>query len=127
MEPVYRRAPSEVWSRIAAFIPRHHLRTWLSVSAFHREIALSRIFRTIDLHFGDEDNLHRGMDVFDRVKLDSRFASKILTLRIHWSFEEGDMLDLMNRLSPLEEWYLDSILYRDFPRSIAVFRGFKRV
>jgi len=96
--PAHRRAPPEVWSRIASFIPRYHLRTWLSVSGFHREVALTQLFRTLDLYFGDEDNLHRGMDVFDRVKHDSRFASRVLTLRIHWSFEEGDMLDVMLRI-----------------------------
>lgn len=94
-EPSYRRTPPEIWSRIASFIPRYHLRTWLSVSVLYREIALTRIFRAIDLFFGDDCNLHRGMDVFDRVKQDPRFANRIVTLRIHWSFEEGDMLEIM--------------------------------
>ena len=58
------------------------------------------IFHTVDLYFGeDPDNLHRGLDVCDRVKADPKFASRIKTLRLHWSYEEGDMLDIMARKS----------------------------
>ncbi|KZT39544.1 hypothetical protein SISSUDRAFT_1020026 [Sistotremastrum suecicum HHB10207 ss-3] len=99
-EPAHRRTPPEVWSRIASFIPRFHLRNWLYVSAFHRDIAQSVIFRTMDIYFGEEqqDNMHRGMDIFDRVKWDQAFARKIKTLRLHWAYEEGDMLDVMTRI-----------------------------
>ncbi|KAJ7123748.1 hypothetical protein C8R44DRAFT_831289 [Mycena epipterygia] len=98
-EPASRRAPAEVWERIAAFIPRYHLRTWLFVSAFHRDIAVRLIFHTLDLYFGDDqDALNRGLDVFDRVKADPVFASRVKSLRLHWAYEEGDMLDLMIRI-----------------------------
>ncbi len=101
-EPASQRAPPEVWETIARHIPRHHLRTWLFVSAFHRNIAVRIIFRTLDLYFGeDQDNLNRGLDIFDRVKADPVFASRVKSLRLHWAYEEGDMLDLMTRkLSP---------------------------
>jgi hypothetical protein len=98
-EPAHRKLPPELWSRIASYTPRFHLRTWLSVSSFHREIALSHIFRTLDIYFGEEqqENMHRSMDVFDRVQQDRRFAKRVMTLRIHWAYEEGDMLDVMSR------------------------------
>ncbi|KAF4586299.1 hypothetical protein EYR40_010307 [Pleurotus pulmonarius] len=98
-EPASQRAPPEVWETIARYIPRHHLRTWLFVSAFHRNIAVRIIFRTLDLYFGeDQDNLNRGLDIFDRVKADPVFASRVKSLRLHWAYEEGDMLDLMARI-----------------------------
>ena len=98
-EPAHQRAPPEIWERIARHIPRYHLRSWLSVSSFHRDIAQRHIFHTLDLFFGDEqmDNVNKGLDVFSRVKDDAAFAKKIKTLRIHWAYEEGDMLDLMIR------------------------------
>jgi len=56
------------------------------------------IFHTLDLYFGeDSENVNRGLDVCDRVKADPRFAGRIKTLRLHWSYEDGDMLDLMER------------------------------
>lgn len=84
---------------IASHIPRYHLRTWLFLSAFHRDIALSHIFRSLDIYFGSEDgdNLTRGLDIFDRVKEDQNFAKRVRTLRMHWGFEEGDMLDVVLR------------------------------
>ncbi|KAJ2931938.1 hypothetical protein H1R20_g5163, partial [Candolleomyces eurysporus] len=89
----------EVWDRIASYIPRYHLRTWLSVSAFYHEIAARHIFHTLDLYFGeDQDNLHRGLDIFDRAKEDSAFAARIKCLRIHWAYEEDDMLGLVQRI-----------------------------
>ncbi|KII90118.1 hypothetical protein PLICRDRAFT_40319 [Plicaturopsis crispa FD-325 SS-3] len=98
-EPASQRAPPEIWERIAYHIPRYHLRTWLFVSAFHRDIASRIIFRTLDLYFGeDQDNLNRGLDIFDRVKSDPQFACRIKTLRLHWSYEESDMLDLVSRI-----------------------------
>ncbi|KAJ8519282.1 hypothetical protein ONZ45_g3757 [Pleurotus djamor] len=98
-EPASQRAPPEVWETIARHIPRHHLRTWLFVSAFHRNIAVRRIFHTLDLYFGeDQENLNRGLDIFDRVKADPVFASRVKSLRLHWAYEEGDMLDLMARI-----------------------------
>ncbi|PCH43202.1 hypothetical protein WOLCODRAFT_103209 [Wolfiporia cocos MD-104 SS10] len=98
-EPASHRVPPEIWEHIAAYIPRYHLRTWLSVSAFHHTIASRIIFRTIDLYFGeDSDNVNRGLDILDRVKVDPTFAGLVRTLRLHWAYEEGDMLDLMLRL-----------------------------
>ncbi|EED84051.1 predicted protein [Postia placenta Mad-698-R] len=97
--PASRRAPPEIWEHIATFVPRYHLRTWFFVSPFHRDIAVRRIFRTIDMYFGeDQESVNRGLDIFDRVKADPGFASLVRTLRIHWSSEEGDMFDLMLRL-----------------------------
>ncbi|KAK7057913.1 hypothetical protein R3P38DRAFT_2843621 [Favolaschia claudopus] len=99
-DPASQRAPVEVWERIASFIPRYHLRTWLFISAFHHEIAVRNIFHTLDLYFGNDDQeaLNRGLDVFDRVKTDSVFAGRVKCLRLHWAYEEGDMLDLMIRI-----------------------------
>ncbi|KAJ6554424.1 hypothetical protein B0H19DRAFT_1262788 [Mycena capillaripes] len=98
-DPASQRAPVEVWERIASFIPRYHLRTWLFVSSFHRDIAVRMIFHTLDLYFGDDQEaLNRGLDVFDRVKTDPLFASRVKSLRLHWAYEEGDMLDLMIRI-----------------------------
>ncbi|KAG6864419.1 hypothetical protein C0991_009632 [Blastosporella zonata] len=98
-EPASQRAPLEVWERIAYHIPRHHLRTWLFVSSFHRDIAVRQIFHTLDLYFGeDTENLNRGLDIFDRAKADPVFASRVKSLRLHWAYEEGDMLDLMARI-----------------------------
>ncbi|KAF8890753.1 hypothetical protein BD779DRAFT_1622465 [Infundibulicybe gibba] len=97
--PASQRAPLEVWERIALYIPRYHLRTWLFVSAFHRDIAVRHIFHTLDLYFGeDQENLNRGLDIFDRAKADPVFASRVKSLRLHWAYEEGDMLDLMTRI-----------------------------
>ena len=96
-EPASQRAPLEIWERIARFIPRHHLRTWLFVSAFHRDIAVRLIFHTLDLYFGEDQDLNRGLDIFDRVKADPAFASRVKALRLHWAYEEGDMYDLMIR------------------------------
>ncbi|KIK66352.1 hypothetical protein GYMLUDRAFT_239320 [Collybiopsis luxurians FD-317 M1] len=97
--PASQRAPPEIWERIAHNIPRYHLRTWLFVSPFHREIAVRIIFHTLDLYFGeDSENLNKGLDIFDRAKNDPVFARRVKSLRLHWSYEEGDMLDLMIRL-----------------------------
>ncbi|KAF9529918.1 hypothetical protein CPB83DRAFT_851811 [Crepidotus variabilis] len=98
-EPASQRAPPEIWERIAAYTPRHHLRTWLSVSPFHRDMASRHIFHTVDIYFGeDQENLNRGLDIFDRAKNDPVFASRVKSLRLHWAYEEGDMLDLMIRI-----------------------------
>ncbi|KAF7311788.1 hypothetical protein MIND_00189300 [Mycena indigotica] len=99
-DPASHRTPLEIWERIASFIPRYHLRTWFFVSPFHREIAVRLIFDTLDLYFAEDqqDALNRGLDVFDRVKTDKVFAGRIKTLRIHWAYEEGEMLDLMMRI-----------------------------
>ena len=70
------------------------------MSAFHRSIALRRIFHTLDLYFGeDTENLNRGLDIFERAKADPVFAARVKTLRLHWAYEEGDMLDLMTSRS----------------------------
>ncbi|KAI0659532.1 hypothetical protein C8Q70DRAFT_915293 [Cubamyces menziesii] len=97
-EPASQRAPPEVWELIARFIPRYHLRSWLFVSAFHRDIAVRLIFHTIDLYFGEDQDLNRGLDIFDRVKADPVFASRVKALRLHWAYEENDMFDLMTRM-----------------------------
>jgi hypothetical protein len=88
----------EIWDRVASYIPRYYLRTWLSVSAFHRDIAQRHIFSAVDLHLGeDHEHRNRALDFFDRVKEDSAFAKKIKRLRLHWSYEEGDTFDLVAR------------------------------
>ncbi|KXN82398.1 hypothetical protein AN958_02603 [Leucoagaricus sp. SymC.cos] len=99
-DPPSHRAPLEVWSRIATYIPRYHLRTWLWLSSFHRSIALHHIFHTIDLYLGEDqpENVNRSMDIFERVKSDKDFASRVRVLRVHWAYEEGDLLDLMLRV-----------------------------
>ncbi|KAL1741537.1 hypothetical protein HDZ31DRAFT_45224 [Schizophyllum fasciatum] len=98
-EPASQRAPAEIWERIALHIPRYHLRTWLSVSSFHRDIASRIVFRTLDLYFGEDvDATTRGLDIFDRAKADPVFASRVRSLRLHWAYEEGDMMDLMARI-----------------------------
>jgi hypothetical protein len=97
-ESACHRTPLEVWDRVAAYIPRYHLRTWLFVSAFYRGIAQRRIFSTVDLHLGeDQEHRNRALDFFDRVKEDSAFARKVKRLRLHWSYEEGDTFDLVAR------------------------------
>jgi hypothetical protein len=93
-EPASQRAPVEIWERIASHMPCFHIRTWLSVSSFYRDIAM----RPVDIYFGeDQENLNRGLDIFDRAKSDPVFACRVKSLRLHWAFEEGDMLDLMAR------------------------------
>jgi len=88
----------EIWDRVASYIPRYHLRTWLFVSAFHRDITQRRIFSTVDLHLGeDQEHRNRALDFFDRIKEDPVFAKKIKRLRLHWSYEEGDTFDLVSR------------------------------
>lgn len=98
-EPASHRAPVEIWERIASHTPRYHIRTWLSISSVHREIALQHIFHTVDIYFGDDlqENVTRGLDIFDRAKEDPVFARRVKSLRLHWAYEEGDMLDLMAR------------------------------
>jgi hypothetical protein len=104
-EPVWHRVPLEIWDRVASYIPRYHLRTWLFVSAFYRDIAQRRIFSTVDLHLGeDQEHRNRALDFFDRIKEDPTFAKKIKRLRLHWSYEEGDTFDLMTR-EPRSLWY----------------------
>lgn len=88
----------EIWDRVASYTPRYYLRTWLFLSAFHRDIAQRHIFSTIDLHLGeDQEHRNRALDFFDRIKEDPAFAKKIKRLRLHWSYEEGDTFDLVAR------------------------------
>ncbi|KAI0246589.1 hypothetical protein BJV78DRAFT_1297892 [Lactifluus subvellereus] len=97
--PASQRVPPEIWDRIASFIPRYFLRTWLFVSSFHRDIALRRIFHTVDLYLcEDSDSWNRTLDIFDGVKVDPLFSRRIRTLRVHWAYDGGDMLDVMSRL-----------------------------
>ena len=68
------------------------------MSSFHRDIALRRIFRTVDLYLcEDSDNYTRSLDIFDRVKVDPLFSRRIKALRVYWSYDDGDMLDVMSR------------------------------
>lgn len=99
-DPPSQRAPPEVWSRIAGYIPRYHLRTWLFLSSFHRSVALDHIFHTIDLYLGEDqsENVNRSMDIFERVKTDKDFSRRVKILRVHWACEEGELLDLMLRV-----------------------------
>ncbi|KAI9450284.1 hypothetical protein F5148DRAFT_1277868 [Russula earlei] len=93
------RVPPEIWDQIASFVPRYFLRTWLFVSPFHRDIALRRIFRTVDLYLcEDSDNWNRTLDIFDRVKTDPHFSRRIKVLRVHWAYDDGDMLGVMSRV-----------------------------
>src|SRR6266849_3657279 len=58
--PTLQRLPPEIWDQIASFIPRYFLCTWLFISSFYRDIALCRIFRTVDLYLcEDSDNWNR--------------------------------------------------------------------
>ncbi|KAF7759831.1 hypothetical protein Agabi119p4_11526 [Agaricus bisporus var. burnettii] len=99
-DPPSHRAPLEVWSRIANYIPRYHLRSWLHLSSFHRSIALHHIFHSVDLYFGEDqpENVNRSLDIFDRVKSDRSFALLVKCLRVHWAYEEGELLDIMLRV-----------------------------
>ncbi|KAN0142176.1 hypothetical protein V8E53_000638 [Lactarius tabidus] len=97
--PALQRVPSEIWDRIASFIPRYFLRTWLSVSSFYRDIALRRVFHTVDLHLGEDANWNRTLDIFDRVRIDPLFSRRIKALRIHWAYYGGgEMLKVMSRI-----------------------------
>jgi hypothetical protein len=76
------RLPPEIWDQIASFIPRYFLPTWLFVSSFHRDTALRRIFRTVDLYLCEEsDSWNRTLDIFDGVKVDPVFSRRIKTPR----------------------------------------------
>lgn len=71
------------------------------MSSIHRDIAARHLFHTLDLYFGeDQENVNRGLDIFDRAKSDPIFANRVKSLRLHWAYEEGDMLDLMTSKSP---------------------------
>lgn len=96
--PAHQRVPPEIWDRIASFIPRYFLRTWLFVSSFHRDIALRRVFHTVDLYLGEDSYWNRTLDIFDRVRMDSVFSRRIKALRIHWAYGGGEMLDVMSRI-----------------------------
>ncbi|KAH9057589.1 hypothetical protein EDB87DRAFT_1630114 [Lactarius vividus] len=96
--PALQRVPPEIWDRIASFIPRYFLRKWLSLHSFHRDIALRRIFHTIDLYLHEDSNWNRTLDIFDRVRIDPSFSRIIKALRIHWAYVSGDMLKIMSRL-----------------------------
>lgn len=99
-QPLYRRLPLEVWEIIASFTPRHHLRHWLFVSPFFRDVAQRAIFRTVDVYLSeDTEIIARVMDFFERVKADPAFAVRIQTLRLHWAMEDGDLLDVLIRMS----------------------------
>ncbi|KAH9029242.1 hypothetical protein EDB85DRAFT_2091001 [Lactarius pseudohatsudake] len=90
--------PLEIWDRIASFIPRYFLRKWLFLPSFHRDIALRRVFHTVDLYLDEDSNWNRTLDIFDRVRIDPSFSRIIKALRIHWAYVSGDMLKIMSRL-----------------------------
>ena len=65
---------------------------YLHSIATHCDIALRRIFRIADLYLcGDLDNWNRTLDIFDRVKVDPLFSRRIKALRVHWSYDDGDI------------------------------------
>jgi hypothetical protein len=66
------------------------------VSRFHHDIALRRVFRTVDLYLGEDSNWNRTLDIFDRVRADTLFSRRIKALRIHWAYVSGDVLDVMS-------------------------------
>lgn len=111
------RVPPEIWDRIASFIPRYFLRTWLSVSPFHRDIALRRVFHTVDLYLGDDANWNRTLDIFDRVRIDTLFSQRVKALRIHWAYGGGEMLDVMS--SECEDFHSRSSSIHSFIRNIS--------
>lgn len=81
-EPAAQRLPPEIWQLIVYHTHRYHLRAWLFISSFHRDIALDLMFHTTDLYFSeDPERLNRGLDIFDRVKADAKFAKKIKIVR----------------------------------------------
>lgn len=95
---------------------------------------MRRIFHTLDLYFGDDqtDNVHKGLDVFDRVKADQTFARRVKSLRIHWAYEEGDMLDLMMsmffcNISDYFEIFFLIECDRDIPCCLTVLHSTQRV
>ncbi len=94
--PALQRVPLEIWDRIAGFIPRYFLRKWLFVSSFHRNVALRRVFHTVDLYLGEDASWDRTLDIFDRVRMDPSFSGLIKALRIHWAYTGGDMLKVMS-------------------------------
>ncbi|KAI9435553.1 hypothetical protein H4582DRAFT_2059465 [Lactarius indigo] len=96
--PALQRVPLEIWDRIASFIPRYFLRKWLSLHSFHRDIALRRVFHTVDLYLDEDSNWNRTLDIFDRVRIDPSFSRIIKALRIHWAYAGGDMRKIMARL-----------------------------
>jgi hypothetical protein len=114
--PAHQRVPPEIWDRIASFIPRYFLRTWLFVSSFHRDIALRRVFHTVDLYLGEDSYWNRTLDIFDRVRMDSVFSRRIKALRIHWAYGGGEMLDVMS--SECEDCPSWSSFVHSFTRNI---------
>ena len=116
--PALQRVPPEIWDKVASFIPRYFLRTWLFVSRFHRDIALRRVFHTVDLYLGEDSNWNRTLDIFDRVRVDPLFSRRIKALRIHWAYDGGEMLEVMS--SECEE-YRSQNSYRSFSPS-GIFR-----
>ena len=72
-------------------------RQWLGWAG---PLLIHAIIPALDRLLGEDqdnprENLSRGLDIFDRVKADPAFARQIKVLRLHWAYEEGDMLDLM--------------------------------
>lgn len=115
--PAIQRVPSEIWDRIASFIPRYFLRTWLFLSPFHRDIALRRVFHTVDLYLGEDANWNRILDIFDRVRIDPLFSRRIKALRIHWAYGGSDMLEVMS--SECEDYSSRSSSVHYFARNIS--------
>ncbi|KAH9993095.1 hypothetical protein BJV77DRAFT_1000192 [Russula vinacea] len=84
--PAAQRLPPEIWDQIAGFIPRY-----FSARGF-------LYLRSIATLPCDSDNWNRTLDIFDRVKADPIFSRRIKALRVHWSYDDGDMLDVMSRI-----------------------------
>ncbi|KAJ3478900.1 hypothetical protein NLI96_g9437 [Meripilus lineatus] len=86
-------------------LPKQDMAKALIARGNARKLAGERLLAKAqqDLYFGEDqenarENLNRGLDIFDRVKADPIFAQRIKVLRLHWAYEEGDMLDLMIRI-----------------------------
>ena len=115
--PALQRVPLEIWDRIASFIPRYFLRTWLFVCRFHRDIALRHVFHTVDLYLGEDSNWNRTLDIFDRVRVDPLFSRRIKALRIHWQYLGGEMLEVLS--SEYKDCRSQSSSVHSFTRNIS--------
>lgn len=73
------------------------------------------------------DNVNKGLDLFSRVKRDPVFAKRVKTLRIHWAYEEGDILDLMLSEYSLMEFVfiIDGVYLGLFREALPFFTALK--
>ena len=84
----------------ASFIPRWFIRTGLFISSFHRDVALRRVFHTVDLYLGGGSNWNPTLDIFDRVKMYALFSHRMKALHIRAHIrtvyrrsEQGEQID----------------------------------